>query len=94
MGTADAEILGKGSPDFTRHPGSHRLAGPSHDLYTGYDTTTDRVGGPRSGPRFWVQSGFQGPGQEHPGGTSSGDDEALHSKLAHGRAESHPGRGG
>ena len=94
MGTADAEIIGKGSPDFTMHPGSHSLAGPSHDLYTGYDTTTDRVGGPRSGPRFWVQSGIQGPGHEHPGGTSTGDDVSLRSKLAYGRAESHPCKGG
>jgi hypothetical protein len=46
MGTADAEIIGKGPPDFTMYlnPGSHRLVGPSHDLHTGYDTTTDRVG--------------------------------------------------
>ena len=44
MGTADAEIIGKGPSDSTMYPGSHRLTGSSHDLHTGYDTTTDRVG--------------------------------------------------
>ena len=94
MVTADAAIIGQGPSDSTMHPGSHRLTGPSHDLHTGYDTTTDRVGWSRSGPRFWVQSGIHGPGHGHPGDTSTGDNEELHIKLAHGRVENHPCSGG
>ena len=79
MVSADEAIIGQASQDSTMHLGPHRLAGPSHDLHTGHDTTADRVGCPRSGARLRVQSHIHSGGYRHPGGTSNGDNEALHS---------------
>ena len=83
------EINGQGSRDSVMHPGPHRSAGPSHDRHTGHehDTTSDRVGCPRSGPRLWVQSHIHGAGARHPGGTANGDIMALPNELAPGRTE-------